>query len=164
MYVYHELPPVYDEHSIVLILGSMPSPKSREVGFYYGHPQNRFWKVLSEIFEVDCVNMSVQEKRKFLYEQKLALWDVIYSCEIDGASDSSIKDVVPNDIEKLLKKTKISKIFTLGKTASSFYKKYCLAKTGINDICLPSTSPANCRVKFETLISEFMQIKDAVKQ
>lgn len=154
--VYHELEPIYNEKSKVLILGTMPSPKSREIGFYYGHPQNRFWKVLSLIFDVSFETK--EEKIQFLLNKHIALWDVVSSCTIEGASDSTISDVVPNDIASLLDKTQISSIFTTGKKADALYQKYIYPKTHIKSICLPSTSPANCAVKEETLIEAYQSI------
>lgn len=159
--VYHELEPVYDENAEILILGTMPSPKSRELQFYYAHPQNRFWKVLEVVFAVKLRTQS--EKRQFLLEKHIALWDVVSSCTIKGASDSSIMNVVPNDIMALLEKTKIHSIFTTGKKAESLYQKYLYPKTKLTSVCLPSTSPANCAVNFEDLVKNYKQIKKAIE-
>jgi len=128
----------------VLILGSFPSVKSREEGFFYGHPQNRFWKVLSRIFETK-VPQTTAEKKKLIEENGLALWDVIHSCEITGSADSSIKKVVPNDLSNILAAAPIDTIITNGKTADNLYRKYLEKETGIPAVCLPSTSPANAR-------------------
>ena len=107
----HEFPPVYDENSEILILGSFPSVKSREMQFFYGHPQNRFWKLLALLME-DEIPDTIPEKKDFLLRHRIAVWDVIHSCTIEGSSDSSIRDVVPNDISMILEKTQIKTIFT----------------------------------------------------
>ena len=155
--VYHEFPPEYHKNDTVLILGSIPSPKSREEQFYYAHPQNRFWTVLAEIFK-EKLPSTIEEKKEFLKKYHIALWDVIYSCEIEKASDTSIKNVTPNNINLILEKCPIEKIFTVGKTATKLYKKYCYPNTKIESIYLPSTSPANCAIKMEQLIKEFEKI------
>lgn len=156
--VYHELPPIFHKNDTILILGSMPSPKSREEMFYYAHPGNRFWKVLAIVFEEE-IPKTIPEKKIFLEKHHIALWDVIFSCTIHKASDSSIKEVIPNDISSLLKECPIQRIFTLGKTATNLYKKYCYPTTKIESIYLPSTSPANCAIKEETLIEEFKKLR-----
>ena len=97
----HPFPPLYDKDSKVLILGSFPSVKSREMKFFYGHPQNRFWKVIARIFDQENPT-SIEEKKKLILDNNLALWDVIASCEIEGSSDSSIHDVIPNDLNRIL--------------------------------------------------------------
>ncbi len=150
--IYHELEPVFSEESRILILGSLPSPKSRETGFYYGHPKNRFWRVISAVFE-EPLPETIEQKRELILRHRLALWDVIESCLIKGASDSSIKEPVANDIPKLLERTGISHIVTTGRKAQSLYMKLVYPRTGIEAICLPSTSPANCAVGEEELIS-----------
>lgn len=157
--VNHEFGPFYDQESEILILGSIPSPKSREVGFYYTHPQNRFWKVIALLYE-EKEPITVKEKKMFLKKHKIALWDVVSSCEIKGASDNSIKDVIPNDINWLLEKTNIKKIFSTGKKATDLYQKYCFPQTGVKSIYLPSTSPANCAMTIEELISFYQLIKE----
>ncbi len=159
MKVTHEFGPFYDEHSKILILGSIPSPKSRELGFYYMHPQNRFWSVLSHIFGED-IPVTIIDKKKFLKRHNIALWDVLESCEIEGASDSSIKDPIPNDIEKILKSSKIEKIYTTGMTAYKLYNKYIFKSVGIDAICLPSTSSANAKMNFDSLVYEYKKILD----
>lgn len=152
--VIHNIPPVFDSKSKILILGSFPSVKSREAEFFYGHPQNRFWKVTAVIF--DCsVPVTVEEKKKFLLNNHIALWDVIASCEISGSSDSSIKNVVPNDLAVILNTADIEQIFVNGKTAEKYYNKYIYPVVGRKAICLPSTSPANAAKSFENLISEW---------
>lgn len=138
----HEIAPVYDSRSRVLILGSFPSVRSREIGFFYGHPQNRFWRTLAEVFEDDLPH-TVAEKRDFLLRHGVALWDVIASCEITGSSDASIRNAVPNDLSGLLSIAPIERIFTNGKTAHRLYCRYLLTQTGREAVCLPSTSPAN---------------------
>lgn len=159
MRVTHELEPFYDENSKILILGSIPSPKSRELGFYYMHNQNRFWSVISYVFN-DKMPNTIEEKKNFLIKNNIALWDVLESCQINGSSDSSIKDIVPNDIEKVLKVTKIRKIYTTGKTAYNFYNKYILNKVGIEAIYLPSTSSANAKMSFDDLVCAYSKILD----
>lgn len=142
--VIHPLQPVYDKNSRVLVLGTMPSPKSREYGFYYSHPQNRFWRIISDLYR-EPLPQTNEEKTMFLLRHHIALWDVLQSCRIDGADDASIRDPVPNDIAGLLKKTEIHGVFTTGAKAASLYRRLCLPETGIEAIPLPSTSPANCR-------------------
>lgn len=146
----HPIPPLYAENSHTLILGSFPSVLSRKTGFFYGHPQNRFWKVIAELY--DCKTpVTKQEKASLILENRLALWDVIASCEISGSSDSSIKNVIPNEIGALLEKTQITRIFVNGKTAEKYYKKYIEPDIGITAVCLPSTSPANAVFSTERL-------------
>lgn len=140
--VYHTLEPIYDENSEILILGSMPSVKSREMGFYYAHPQNRFFKVLSSIYE-ETLPITKEDKMDFLKRNHIALFDVLKSCEIEGSKDSSIQNIEVNDFEPILKNSKIKKIYTTGKKAYELYEKYCYPKTRIHAIYLPSTSMAN---------------------
>ena len=149
-HISHTFLPVYDENSELLLLGSFPSVKSREQGFYYGHPQNRFWKVLAAV--CDCgVPQTIEEKKEMLLKNHIAIWDVIDSCDIIGSSDSSIKNVVPADIVGILPRTKITRIFANGKTAGSLYEKFSKESTGIEVIVLPSTSPANAAYSLERL-------------
>ena len=150
MKVKHELEPFYDKDSKILILGSIPSIKSRELGFYYMHPSNRFWQVLEKVFKEKII-----DKKAFLLKHHIALWDVIKECDIKSSSDSSIKNVKVNDINELLKKTKINKIYTTGSKADSLYQKYIYPKTKIKNIALPSTSSANAKMKLETLVEEY---------
>ena len=160
MSVKHTLKPIYDKNSKVLILGSLPSVKSREVGFYYGHPKNRFWKTLEKVFNEQIGN-SKEEKEEFLLIHHIALFDVIKECEISSSSDSSIKNVTPNNLNPILKKSQIKTIFTTGAKAHQLYKKYIYPKTKIEDIPLPSTSPANCKKGIEELlIKEYKNIKE----
>lgn len=153
----HTFEPVYNKDSKVLILGSFPSVKSRENNFYYGHPQNLFWKVLAQIFEVE-VPQTIEEKKTFLLEHKIAVWDVIESCTIIGSSDSSIKDVVVNDFSKVLENSAIEKIYVNGGKAYELYHKYAENKTGIEAIKLPSTSPANAAWNLDRLCREWKKI------
>ncbi|MBR5126969.1 MAG: DNA-deoxyinosine glycosylase [Roseburia sp.] len=155
--VEHPIRPVYNENSRILILGSFPSVKSREANFFYGHPQNRFWKVLAAVFGA-AVPGTVDEKRAFLLEHGIAVWDVIKSCDIVGSSDSSIKNVVPNDLREILNTADIRQIFVNGKTAEQYYKKYIEKEIGRKAICLPSTSPANAAWNVERLVTEWRQI------
>ncbi len=152
--VKHELKPIYDENSKILILGTMPSVKSREVGLYYAHPQNRFWWVLEQVLEEQ-----IKDKTTFLLDKHIALWDVLATCNITGSSDASIKNARPNNLQKILKESKIEAIFTTGKTAYQYYLKFFKDKIDLSVFCLPSTSPANCKVKNDELIKEYSIIK-----
>ena len=154
----HPIPPVIDEHSHTLILGSFPSVLSREAAFFYGHPQNRFWRVLSAVLGRE-VPTTVEEKRDLLLSEGIALWDVIGSCEIKGSADSSITDVVPNDLVPLLATAPIRRIFVNGKTAKRYYDLYQKKILGIDAVCLPSTSPANASYSLERLIAEWSIIQ-----
>ncbi len=157
----HPIPPLYSASSRVLILGSFPSVKSREQAFFYGHPQNRFWRVAAEI--LGCgIPRTVDEKKRLILGNRLALWDVIAECDITGSSDSSIREVVPNDISGLLEKSGIKTIFVNGKTAEKFYLRYTEPKTGIKAVCLPSTSPANAAWSFERLCEAWSVIKEYI--
>ena len=155
--IIHPIPPFYDENSKVLILGSFPSIKTRESGFFYGHKQNRFWTLMSELFHEKKPD-SVEEKKALLKKHRLALWDSIHSCDIVGSSDSSIKNAVPNDFSEILNTADIKHIFTNGKQSHSVYSRYCLPNTGIEDICLPSTSPANAAWTLEKLVQAWSVI------
>ena len=156
--IIHPIPPFYAEGAHVLILGSFPSVKSRESGFFYGHPQNRFWRVLAAVFE-DTVPDTVEAKKAFLTAHGIALWDVIASCRIEGSADSSIRDVIPNDIASLLKLHDIRAIFTNGKTAHALYEKHIYPSLGIPAICLPSTSPANAAWSAERLTAAWYTLR-----
>lgn len=151
---YHNIPPVYDKNSKVLILGSFPSVKSREAQFFYGHPQNRFWKVLSAVLGCECP-VTTEEKKAMLLSHNIAVWDVIGSCEITGSSDASIRSVVPNDIAALVAKTSVTAIFTNGTTSYNMYKRYCRDAVGMEAVRLPSTSPANASYSLERLTAEW---------
>lgn len=148
----HPIPPVYDGNSKILILGSFPSVRSREAQFFYGHKQNRFWKVLAAVFDKE-IPESIEEKQAFLTSNRIALWDVIGSCDITGSSDSSIKNVIPNDISVILDNADIKNIYVNGKTALKNYNKYIRCTVNREAICLPSTSPANATWSLEKLIT-----------
>ena len=155
--IVHPIPPLYDENSRILILGSFPSVRSREAKFFYGHPQNRFWKVTSDVFGED-VPQTIDEKKAFLFRNHIALWDVIGSCDIEGSSDSSIRNVTANDLDVILDHADIKQIFVNGKTAYKYYRKYSENKTGRPAICLPSTSPANAAWSVDRLIEAWSEI------
>ena len=155
----HNIEPVYDKNSKILILGSFPSVKSREMRFFYGHPQNRFWKITSAIFNEETP-VTIKDKKAFLLRNNIALWDVIESCDITGSADSSIRNIKVNDINRILKKSKIEKIFVNGKTAEKLYKKYLEEKTGFKAIVLPSSSPANAVYSLDRLIKEWAIIRE----
>lgn len=156
--IVHPIPPLYDKNSRVLILGSFPSVKSREAQFFYGHPQNRFWKVIAAVFDEEVPN-TIPEKKALLKRNKIALWDVIHSCDITGSSDSSIKNVTPNDLKTILNNSNIEAIYVNGKTAEKYYKKYTEKIIERTAICLPSTSPANAAWNMEKLIDAWKIIK-----
>ena len=163
MRVKHSFKPIYDKNSKVLILGSIPSIKSRENGFYYSHPQNRFWKTLSLVYNEQIGN-SIDDKTIFLLKHNIALYDVLKSCDITSSSDQSIKNPVPNDLNRIIKESKIKTIFTTGRKAYELYQKYCYPKTNIKAIYLPSPSPAKCPKGIdEKLINEYTQIKEFTK-
>ncbi|MBQ6802139.1 MAG: DNA-deoxyinosine glycosylase [Oscillospiraceae bacterium] len=158
----HAFAPVFDSESRILILGTMPSPKSRELGFYYSHPRNRFWSVMANIFGEE-IPKTPEDKKAFCLRHKIALWDVLRECDIEGASDSSIKNAVPNDISVILNSADIKAVFATGTTAAKFYKKFIEPKTGIPAVALPSTSPANAKAKFEELAEKYKIILDYLK-
>lgn len=140
--IVHPIPPFYDNDSRILILGSFPSVKSREMMFFYGHPRNRFWRVLAAVYEDEFAE-TVDERKAFLTKHHIAAWDVISSCDIIGSSDASIRNVIPNDLSVILDHADIREIYVNGRTAEKMYKKYTEEKTGRRAVCLPSTSPAN---------------------
>lgn len=148
--VTHEFDAFFDKDSRVLILGTIPSPKSREQGFYYGHPQNRFWKVLADVLGEEFPQ-TVEERKRFLKRNHIALWDVLESCEIKGASDVSIRNARPNDMNRILQAADIRAIFATGAKAAQLYKKLCFPECGVEAVRLPSTSPANCGCSYEKL-------------
>lgn len=158
--VIHEISPVYDENSKILILGSFPSVKSRENKFFYGHPQNRFWKVMAAVMD-ENVPDSVAEKKKFLLDNHVAVWDVIASCTIEGSSDSSIKDVIPNDFSCILQTADIRQIYCNGGTSYRLFCKYCEPVLGRKAVKLPSTSPANASYSLEKLVEQWREIKNS---
>ena len=141
-HIVHSFEPVYDKDSEILILGTLPSVKSRENNFYYGHKQNRFWKVLATLLK-EPVPETIEEKKAMLLAHRIALWDVIQSCDIKGSSDSSIKNVQPTDIGMILEKTNVTQIYANGNKAGQLYKRYQFPVTEIEATVLPSTSPAN---------------------
>lgn len=155
--IVHPIKPLFDENSEILILGSFPSVKSREEGFFYGHKQNRFWKVMASLCGSD-IPTDIDSKTKIILENHFALWDVIHSCEITGSSDSSIKNVVPNDLSVILDNAKIKRIFINGKKAEALYCKFTEEKTGIKAVVLPSTSPANAMWSLERLTEEWRRL------
>lgn len=156
-HILHPIPPFFDKDSKILILGSFPSVKSREQMFFYGHPQNRFWKVIARVFE-DEVPVTIPEKKAFLTKHHIAMWDVIGSCDIEGSSDSSISNVVANDLSEILDHSEVKRIFVNGKTAEKYYKRYIEPKTGKKAVCLPSTSPANAAWDLEKLYAAWREV------
>ena len=161
--VTHPIAPVFDENSRILILGSFPSVKSREAAFFYGHPQNRFWKVVSGVLGCDCPQ-TIEEKRTMLLAHHIALWDVIASCDIAGSSDASIRNAVPNDLTPILETACIRQIFTNGGTAHRLYRKYIYPLTGREDAVLPSTSPANAARSLDALINAWQPVREALEE
>lgn len=157
MKIIHPFEPLYDSSSKILILGSFPSVKSREQLFFYGHPQNRFWKIISSLLN-EPLPQTIEEKKKLCLKHHVALWDSIQSCEISGSSDASIKNVKTNDIQKILSKTNITKICCNGKTSYNLYEKYIYPSTKIHACCLPSSSPANAAYSFDKLLKEWKEI------
>ena len=158
----HPLKPIYNDKSKVLILGSFPSVISRDNNFYYANPTNRFWKVLESLFNIK-LNTN-EEKTSILLKNNIALWDVIASCDIHMSSDSSIKDIVPNDITKIIKNSNIKYVFVNGKMAYKLYNKYLLNRVNIEAIYLPSTSSANARYSLEKLITSYSIILEYLKK
>ena len=156
-HVKHTINPVFDENSKILILGSFPSVKSRESEFFYGHPRNRFWRILAALFDENPPTTN-EEKKSFLLHHHIAVWDVIDSCDIHGSSDSSIKNVVPVDLTLITDHADISHIFTNGGTADKLYKQYCLSQTSMTATRLPSTSPANAAWSMERLLDQWKVI------
>lgn len=163
MHVIHKIESVWNSQSKILILGTMPSPSSRSAGFFYMHPQNRFWPVMEKVFDVkfnfpnstENKESAIKERFEFLLEHKIALWDVLAGCEIEGAKDSSIKNAVPNDFSGILSSSKIEKIFCTGKKSFSLYEKLCSQKYSVPYDVLPSTSPANAVWTLENLAKEY---------
>lgn len=153
----HTFDPVYDAESKILILGSFPSVKSRENNFFYGHPQNRFWKVMANVLDAE-VPTTIEEKKEMLLSHHVAVWDVIASCSIQGSSDTSIKDVVVNDFSKILEKSSVERIYVNGGKAYELYHKYAEKVTGIKAIKLPSTSPANAAWNLEKLCKAWKEL------
>ncbi len=152
--VTHPIPPLYNKDSKVLVLGSFPSVKSREAQFFYHHPQNRFWRVISTVFQ-ETVPVTLEEKRDLLLRNGIAVWDVIQSCEIIGSADSSIKNVIPNDLSEILKTAKLNRIISNGSTSYQLYMKHIFPITGIEALKLPSTSPANASCSMDCLVRDW---------
>ena len=155
--IVHPIPPLFDNNSQILILGSFPSVKSREECFFYGHPQNRFWKVVARVLN-EKTPVTIQEKTDMMLRHRIAVWDVIYSCEIEGSADSTIRNVVANDLSIILGNADIKQIYVNGKKAEAMYKKYTEKQTGIKAIVLPSTSPANAAWNEDRLFDEWKKI------
>ena len=155
--IIHPIPPLYDADSRILILGSFPSVKSREAMFFYGHPQNRFWPLLARLFD-ESVPQSIPEKRELALRHNIALWDSIHSCTITGSSDSSIRDVVPNDLSVILDNSRVERIFCNGATSHRLYTKYIFPLTRIEAVKLPSTSPANAAFGMDRLGDKWKEI------
>ena len=153
----HEFPPVFDENSEILILGSFPSVKSRQESFFYANPQNRFWKMMAQLLN-ESTPKDTKDKIVMLKKHKIALWDVIESCDIVGSSDSSISNVVPVDISQILSRANIIKVYANGGKAFELYNKYLYPKTKLDITKLPSTSPANAGYSFDKLLSEWKKI------
>lgn len=157
--IVHPIPPIWTPESRVLILGTMPSPRSRQAGFYYAHPRNRFWPVLAAVYGEKYVPETEQERRDFLRVHRIALWDVLRSCRITGAADDSIAEPVQNPIEKLLAKTDVRAVFTTGNKAAQLYRRLCEPQTKRPAIPLPSTSPANARCSLRELTEVYQIVK-----
>ena len=162
-FISHPLDPVFDDRSIALVLGTMPSPVSRETGFYYGHPQNRFWNVLGKLFEEETTS-SPAGRAAFVLKHRIALWDVLASCSIQGAADASITDPRPNDLSLVIDNAPIATVFTTGTKAAALYRALC-SKTYPNlpHIALPSTSAANARMSLSDLVGFYEPIKSLVE-
>lgn len=157
--VVHPFEPVYDENSKILILGSFPSVKSREQGFYYAHPQNRMWKILSIILNTK-IGASADDKKCFLLDYNIAMWDVLLKCDITGSADSSIKNIIPADLTPVIDYGKLRAVFCNGGVSYKYYLKFDKNKFGLPVFKMPSTSPANARYRLEHLVSTWSAIKD----
>lgn len=152
--IVHPLEPVYNKNSKILILGSFPSIKTREYGFFYGHPQNRFWPLMEELFKIE-IKDDIGEKRKFLFDHEIGLYDAIYQCEIIGSADSTIRNAVPTNLKEIIRNSNINKVFCNGTASFNTYKKYQEELTGLPAIKLPSTSPANARYRLGDLLAKW---------
>lgn len=155
--IIHPLKSFYTHDSKILILGSFPSVKTREYGFFYGHPQNRFWSVMEVLFNEELSD-DIDERKDFLSRHKIALYDSIYQCDIVGSSDASIKNVVPSDLKDIIKEADIKEVFLNGATSYKYYKKYHEKDLGLEGVKLPSTSPANARYSLDDLVNEWRVI------
>jgi double-stranded uracil-DNA glycosylase len=160
--IIHPFPPVFSCDCRVLILGTMPSRESRRLGFYYGHPQNRFWEVLAALFQED-VPAGTDERRRFLLRHHIAVWDVLQSCRITGSQDSSISHMIPNDIQSLISASRIKRIFANGQTAARIYRSFCQRQTGQDCQILPSTSPANAHCSLAMLIEAWQPVRSCIE-
>lgn len=158
-HIIHPIPPLFDAECKILILGSFPSVKSREAMFFYGHPQNRYWKLIARLFD-EPVPATIEEKKRLAHNHHIAMWDTIRSCTITGSSDSSIRDVVPNDLSVILDHSKVERIFCNGATSHKLYMKYIFPMTRIKAVKLPSTSPANAVFTLDRLAEEWAVIKE----
>ena len=158
----HPFPAIYAPDSRILILGSFPSVKSREQKFFYGHPQNRFWRIMAALLGTD-IPQTTEEKRAFLLAHRIALWDVIASCDIAGSSDASIRNAVPNDLSPILETASVRQIFTNGGTAHRLYRKYIYPLTEREDVVLPSSSPANAARSLDALIDAWQIVREALE-
>ena len=156
----HPFGPLYSDHSKILILGSFPSVKSREQNFFYGHPQNRFWKVIASVFD-EPVPATVEEKKELIISHDLALWDSIAGCEITGSSDASIRNARPNDIGIILSSCSIAQIYCNGRKSHELFRKYIEPVIQRGAVCLPSTSPANAQWSLDRLTEAWSAIKDS---
>ncbi len=154
----HSIDPVFDANSRVLLLGTFPSPKSRDMGFFYGHPQNRMWKVLAAVTGEDAEPRTVLERREFLLRNGIAMWDVLSSCSIEGASDASIRDAQPNDLTRILDAAPIETIYTTGAKATELYRRFDAKLLGRDCMRLPSTSAANAAMRLDDLIAAYSVI------
>ncbi len=161
--VRHPFEPVWAPDSRVLILGSLPSVLSRQQGFYYGNPQNRFWAVLGRLFD-EAVPADIDGRRAFLLAHRIALWDVLAQGEISGSSDSTIQQPVANDLTTILRQSKINRVFANGQTAAKLYRDHCQPKTGLPCIALPSTSPANASFSLERLCEAWRVVREEVNR
>lgn len=156
-HIVHPFGPLYDSRSKILILGSLPSVKSREQNFFYGHPKNRYWRLMAKLLE-EAVPETIEEKKALVLNHRIAMWDTIYSCDIIGSSDSSIKNVVPTDLSKIIRDSEITHVFCNGKTSGAYYQKYQEPLLGISAVILPSTSPANAAWSFEKLFEAWSAV------
>ena len=160
--ILHPFPPLCDKNSRILILGSFPSVRSREEMFFYGHPQNRFWRVISSVLGEELPR-TVEEKREMLLRRKIALWDVIGSCDIQGSADSTIKNASPNNLAPIFETADIRAVFVNGKTALRYYNLYQHPLCGREAVCLLSTSPANAAFGLEQLVQSWSAILEYLK-
>ena len=156
-HIVHPFEPLFDKDARILILGSLPSVKSREQNFFYGHPQNRFWKLIAVLYD-EPVPQDIEEKRRLILGHDIALWDTIYSCDIIGSSDSSIKNVVPTDLKRIIEHSAVERIYCNGMTSGRYFEKYHEPELGIKAVTLPSTSPANAAWSFDRLLEAWRVI------